>query len=85
VEVGIVEEVETAARPDIVDYSGTAEDIAVVEFHSLIDSFQYFVHIRNYWCFVVGNFLHHASMHLLDLWMNHVLPVPLYHLDLLDY
>jgi hypothetical protein len=84
VEVDIVERVDTAAELDIVDCFETAEDIAAVDFHNSIDSFQYFVHIRKYWCSVVESFLHHASVHLLDHWTSHVLHALLCHLYLLD-
>jgi hypothetical protein len=66
-EVDIVEEIDIAAEPDIADCFDTAEDIAAADFRNSIDSFQYFVHIRDYWYFVVESFLHHAMVHLLDL------------------
>ena len=68
-EIGIVERVDTAAGRDVVEYSGTAEDIAAAGFHNLIDSCRCFVHIQDYWCFGADNFRHHhhGLMHLLDL------------------
>ena len=85
VEVGIVEAFDTAVAQGIADYSGIAEDTVVVDFHSLIDSFQRFVHIQNYWCFEVGNFLLRPELvHLLVLERNHVLHDLFDHLVLLD-
>jgi hypothetical protein len=74
VEVDIVEGLGNVAEPHIADCFDTVGDTVAVDFHSLIDSFQYFAHIQNYWCFDVGSFLlHRAMVHHLDLWMNHVL------------
>ena len=62
------EERDTVARQDIVDHFDTVEDIVAVDFHNLIGSCQHFVRIRDYWCFDVGNSLHHHGLvRLLDL------------------
>ena len=85
-EAGIAEAIDAAASSDIADCFGTAEDIvAAADFRSLIDSCQCFDHIQNYWCFEVGNFLHHDLMHPLDHEMNHALHGPVRRLVLLYY
>ena len=67
-ELDTAEEHDTVAGQDVVDHYDTVEDIVAVDFHSMIGSCQHFVHIRNYWCFDVGNSLHHHdSVRLLDL------------------
>lgn len=82
-ELDIAEWADTVAGPGIVEHFGTAEelDIVAVDCHNSVGSCQYFVgRIQIDYCFDVGNFLHRAEMHRLDLWMSRGLHDRLFHL-----